>query len=321
MEHLSFGELNRIDLVDFLASIGIDSKKRKAANYFYLSPLAGHPQDSPTFVVNRRLNRWRETTTKQSGSLSDLVVRLYNCTIGELRNILQSVLPLVSHDDTNEGPDNLPRIAVEQPHSIRSGDLERYLWERRIPLPVARLYCLEATYNSDNKHRHALAFPNDAGGIELFEGNRHYRVSPFSPTHIRQQSRTITVFRHTFDLLTYATITPAPISHTTDFLILNTSVAFSTVRNIIAPYPHKHLLLPNDAAGIAFTTLAAIAFPHCQDYRSLYAGYPTLNDWICRIGTASGPKNASIPPQISQFRAIQPGALKSLKMALPPKPC
>lgn len=296
MEHLSFEQINRIDLVDFLATIGIQPKKRKAHRYYYLSPLAGHPDHRPTFIVNRRQNRWRETTTKQAGSLADLAVRLYDCTIGELTTILRAALPPVPQLRAVKVPDNTPLVTVEQTHPIRSSYLERYLWERRIPLHVARLYCLEAWYSKGKNLYHALAFRSDAGGFELFDRNRHYRVPPCGPTLIRHQSQSIAVFRHVFDLLTYVAVFAGPIHQLPDLLVLNASIPFPAVQEMIAPYRYKHLFLPNDATGIAFSTLAARILPDCHDHRSIYAGYPSLNDWICRIGTSPGPK---IPPSPS----------------------
>jgi len=290
MEHLSLEQLNHIDLVDFLASIGIEPKKRKAGKYFYLSPLAGHPEHQPTFIVNRRLNNWRETTTHESGSLADLVVRLYDCTIGELTTILQATLFAVSHRGSTNCPDKVHPVTIEQTHSIRSSQLERLVWTRRIRLTVARHYCVEAWYKQGNSHYHALAFANDEGGFELFDSSRHYSVPPCSPTHILNHSDTIAVFRHVLDLLTYVTLFAGPVPRLPDFLVLNSPLAFPAVQQLIASYRCKHFFLPNDAAGTAFSTLALHTLPACYDHRTLYAGYPTLNDWICHIGASTSPK-------------------------------
>ena len=321
MEHVLLEQLNHIDLVDFLASIGIEPKKRKAGHYFYLSPLAGHPNYRPTFVVNRRLNRWREITTKESGNLADLVVRLYDCTIGELTNILNAALLPVSHPTSTNRPDKVHPVIVEQTYPIRSNQLGRFVWTRRIPLTVARHYCVEARYQHGNNHYHALAFANDDGGFELFESNRHYSVPPCSTTHIRNQADTIVVFRYVFDLLTYVTLFAGPVSGLPDFLVLNTSLAFPAVQQLIAPYRCKHFFLSNDAAGAAFSTLAIHTLHNCYDHRSLYAGYPTLNDWICRIGTSMSPK---IPDSQVNDRQLPPTPLvreKTSKTASPLKPC
>src|SRR5580692_1083728 len=204
MNSLSFEQINQIDLVDFLTSIGIDPKKRKGHRYYYCSPLAIHPAHRPTFIVDRHLNRWRETTTKQAGRLADLAVNLYDCTIGELTTHLQAALPPVPRDNPAASTNPQPVITVEQVQPIRSPYLQRYLWERRIPLHVARLFCLEASYTRQNQLYQTIAFRNDAGGFELFDKYHHYRILPSGPTHINNQSQPIAVFRHILDLLSFA---------------------------------------------------------------------------------------------------------------------
>lgn len=287
MEQLSIEQLDRVDLVEFLAAIGIDPKKRKGYLYSYLSPLAGHPQHNPTFIVNRNRNTWRETKTKQAGTLSDLVVRLYDCTIGELTAILRAAVPPVQRSAGVITPNQPPDISIYQIHNIRSTFLEQFLWERRIPVNVAREYLSEAWYYRGDHLYSALAFPNDAGGFELFDRNHYYRVPLSGPTHIRRQSRSLAVFHHVLDLLTYIAIVNCPVSQLPDFLVLNGPIAFFAVERELAEYADLGLFLPNNASGILFSTHARRAFPKCLDNRFLYRGYAGLNDWICRIGTGT----------------------------------
>lgn len=304
MEHLSLEELNRVDLVDFLTTIGIQPKKRKANHYYYLSPLAGHPEHRQTFVVNQRLNRWRETTTKQAGGLADLAVRLYDCTIGELTTILRAVVPPVSQTAAIKNINTAPPISIERTHPIRSNYLEHYLWERRIPLDVARLFCLEAWYNRGKNVYAALAFRNDTRGFELFDRTRHYRIPPCGPTHINNHSQSIAVFRQVVDLLTYVTIATGPISQLPDLLVLNAPITFPAIQEVISPYREKHFFLPNDAAGIAFSIQATRTLKNCHDHRSLYQGYATLNHWVCGIGTAPGPRTPPSPKDLHKLSIL-----------------
>ncbi len=289
MEQLSLDQINTIDLVDYLATIGIQPKKRKAHNHFYCSPLPGHPASRPTFIVNRRLNRWRETTTRQSGRVADLAINLYDCTIGELTAKLQAALPPVSRNQSETCPSCQPKITIERTHLIRSAHLLQFLWERRISADVTRQYCMEAWYSRENKLYHALAFRNDAGGFELFDRYRQYRVPAAGPTLIAHHSRNVAVFRHVLDMLSFATIFPGPDGDYPDFLVLNAPVPFQAIRQIIEPYRTIHLFLPNDASAGVFSSQATSILPACKDHRPLYHGYPTLNNWIWRIGTAQGP--------------------------------
>jgi len=320
MEQLSFEVINRIDLVGFLSTIGIEPKRIKAHRLYYISPLAGHPQHRATFIVNRRLNGWRETTTRQSGQLADLAVRLYNCTIGELTAILRSALPPVLQSAAVAIKNAPPAITIERTHPIRSTYLENFLWERRIPLNVAREYCMEAWYSRRNRTYATLALPNDVGGFELFDRYRRNSIQPSGPTHIRHGAKSLAIFRHALDLLTYVSFISVPASRITGLLVLNAPVAFPVLQETLATYREIHLFLPNDAAGILFSTQAIRVFPECHDHRSMYAGYPTLNDWICHPGSALAPK---MPPSLIQTTNT-PGkpktAQKSPKKPLPVKP-
>lgn len=317
MEHLSFEQLNQIDLVDFLASIGIQPNKRKAWRYFYFSPLAGHPVHRSTFIVNRRSNRWRETISKQSGTLNDLAVQLYHCTIGELTTILRAAAPPVPQSNCLEDANSTPQITIEQTYPIRAVYLERYLWDRRIPLNVAHLFLVEAWYRRDDNTFHALAFPNNAGGFELFDRYRHLRARPSGPTLIHHQSQDIAIFREVFDLLTFAALFTGPVRNFPDFLVLNASIQFHAIQQIIAGYRHKHLFLPNDETGIAFTDQALHTLQNCHDHRSLYSGYPRLNDWICHIGTAPIPIFPGSPSECHKPSETEHLRQNDLKMPLP----
>jgi hypothetical protein len=287
MEQLLFEQLNQIDIVDFLAAIDIHPVKSQGYKFFYLSPLPGQPSTRPTFIVDRQFNRWRETTTNQSGKLVDFGVRYYDCTIRELREKLLAAVPRVPHGAlSNEAPEAI-NLSIEQSHPIRSASLIQYLWERRIALDVARNYCSEVYYTRDKKPYCALGFRNDIGGYELYHQRLHHRVAPYGPTHITRQKTDIIVFREVFDLLTFATIFTGPIQEFPDLLVLNSPLSFDTVKPLTASYRNKHFFLPNDAAGNEFSNLAKTTHSGCHDHRSVYAGYPTLNDWTCRIGTGS----------------------------------
>ena len=96
MELLSFERLRKLDIVDFLAALGIHPQKIKGNYFFYYPPLAHHPAGHTTFVVSRTTNRWRETTSRQSHDLPELVIRLYDCTIRELSEKILTAFPSVS---------------------------------------------------------------------------------------------------------------------------------------------------------------------------------------------------------------------------------
>ncbi len=287
MKHLSFDQLNDVDIVDFLASIDIYPQAAQGNNFFYRYPLPGDPANRPIFIVNKKLNRWRKMPCKEWNQLIDLAVRLSHCTIGQLKEKLLAASSPVAQLASADMIIPEGNITIEQTHPVRSYLLKQLVWERRILAEVTQLYCVEAYFTRNAKPYLGLGFRCDAGGYELFDKRHHYRVPPHSPTLLSHQGADIAVFRHVFDLLTFASIFSSSQTDFPDFLVLNSPVPFCEVFPLLSGYHSKHLFLPNDPAGSTLTELAVASLKGCHDHRSLYNGYPTLNAWVCRIGTAS----------------------------------
>src|SRR5450432_4096610 len=81
---ISCAEINRIDLVDYLASLGYTPTKISGSNYWYLSPLPGRHEKTASFKVNRKKNSWYDFGIGQGGSLIDFCILHDRCTIREL---------------------------------------------------------------------------------------------------------------------------------------------------------------------------------------------------------------------------------------------
>jgi hypothetical protein len=295
MTLLSLDDINNLDIVDFLDAIGVTPQKISGHNYWYLSPLPGRNEKTPSFKVNRHLNRWYDFGTKEGSTLVDFGIRYFDCTIQELREKLSSPRPqqtIVAHTPIilNDPPDQ--KLQVLHTYPIRSFYLLRYLWERRIPVSVAQRYCVEAQYTFGPKPYYAIGFPCDAGGYELRNKFHKYSSSPKSPTHIDNHSDDLAIFEGFFDMLTFVSIIHPSISNLPDLLVLNSISFFSTARPIMAPYRQKHLFLDNDATGDKHTREALQSSPTYIDHRPIYKGYKDLNQWACNIGKAS-----SHPPE------------------------
>ena len=93
MAILSTDEIKRIDLVNFLATFGIQPVRADGDIYLYHSPLRGHPLTPPSLTIDRKANTWHETVTKENGDFLDFATRFFRCTIAELQERLS-----VSHD-------------------------------------------------------------------------------------------------------------------------------------------------------------------------------------------------------------------------------
>ena len=107
MAPMSLEEINRQDIVDYLATLGIEPKKVNGQNYWYLSPLPGRNEKTPSFKVNRKLNRWWDFGTGEGSTLIDFGIRYYNCTIHEFLEKfsgphLDTPIPARSEEHTSE---------------------------------------------------------------------------------------------------------------------------------------------------------------------------------------------------------------------------
>lgn len=55
-QKLSCEQLRAMDIVNYLARLGHEPSKIKGHNYWYYSPFRN--ENTPSFKVNRRINRW-----------------------------------------------------------------------------------------------------------------------------------------------------------------------------------------------------------------------------------------------------------------------
>lgn len=297
MVTLSLDDINKLDIVDFLASIGIEPKKVSGHNYWYLSPLPDRTEKTPSFKVNRKLNRWWDFGIGEGSTLVDFGIRYYNCTIRELKEKLSgpalSPRNVPQHNPTAD-VDAEQEIEILHTYPIRSFYLIRYLWERRISLDVARQYCVEAQYTFGPKPYYAIGFRSDAGGYELRNKYHKYSTRPKGPTHITTPSNDLAIFEGFFDLLTFVTFIDIPHTVLPDLLVLNSASFFEAAIPLMDTYRNKHLFLDNDRTSDKFTKMALAKKKGFIDHRSLYTGYNDLNQWACNVGKAFIPP-LSIP--------------------------
>jgi Toprim-like len=309
---MSLEEINRLDIVDYLAALGIDPKKVSGQNYWYLSPLPGRNEKTPSFKVNRKLNRWYDFGTGEGATLIDFGIRYYNCTIHEFLEKFSGLhpdIPIPAAQPHSNVPQAYPArpdepektITILDTRPLTSFYLTRYLWERRIPLDVAQRYCREVQYTFGPKPYYAIGFPNDAGGYELRNRYHKYSSRPKGPTHLRHGSPHLAVFEGFFDMLTFVTFIALPEAQHPDLLVLNSTAFFESALPLMDPYRRKHLFLDNDPTGDKYSLIARDPHAGFIDHRALYKGYKDLNAWACHIGK----------PLILPFQSAHPPAPKS----------
>lgn len=285
---LTFEEAKRIDLVDYLASLGHDPQKVHGTAYWYLSPL--RRERTASFKVDRKLNLWYDHGVGQGGSIIDFGIAYFGCGISEFMDRLghgfsfhrQQHAAGVSRRaivDTPAAADEKKKIRVLSEREIASPALIRYLVVRNIPLELARQYCREVNFELNGRQYYAIGFRNDQGGFELRNAQYKGSCSPKSFTFIRNAGEKLSVFEGCFDFLSYLVIREQHALPVTSYLVLNSLSAFDSSLPLMQQFSRINLYLDHDSAGRALTIQAMKQSPAFHDGSALYAGAKDLNEW------------------------------------------
>lgn len=302
-QKLTCEEANRLDIVDYLASLGYQPSKVRGHSYWYLSMLPDRFERDASFKVDRNKNYWHDFGNGTGGSLIDFGIRYHKCDVKNLLQLLSGSAAnnrFVPRTPSSIGKESEPKLLVLDEKPILSDRLLLYLRNRRIPLDVAREYLKEIKYEVNGKPYYALGFKNDLGGYEL--RNEYFKNSS-SPKAIRFMDRgadQVTVFEGFFDFLSFLSIHKNQETPLTNFLVLNSLAFFERARPIMERHSEINLYLDRDRSGIKTTQDALHHSSRYQDQSDLYKGYNDLNGWICRIGSPPGQHLSSVAIKKSQ---------------------
>jgi hypothetical protein len=284
-------EANNIDIVDFLASLGYQPAKQKGNNYWYISPLPGRQEKTPSFKVNRSKNVWYDFGLWEGGSLIDLGTRMYKCDVSDFLRQLSGTnknRPLIVVDRSTTIEDE-PKIKIVSVGPITSRPLYYYLHTRAIPPALAKQYLQEVNFEINEKRQYALGFKNRSGGYEL--RNSYFKGSS-SPKDIRlveHGSDRVVVFEGFFNFLSFLAHHQQATKGLPDAIILNTKGFFNSSRPIMEKYKHVDLYMDNDKAGRDATESVCGhekskgIYTDCSD---LYASHKDYNKWWQHLNSA-----------------------------------
>lgn len=290
MKRFTTTDAKQIDLVGYLESLGHYPDARMSHNqeYWYLSPLPGRNENTPSFKVDRRKGLWYDHGIGKGGSIIDLCMLYHGCGIPEALTRLQDFLSFhlnllqnLSHPGNVPLPGKEKKIQVLSTGPIVSPALMTYLEQRKIPLEIAREYCKEVHYELNNRKYYAISFPNDAGGYEL--RNAHFKGSaaPKSVSFLNNRAEEISVFEGFFDFLTYAVIQKTAIINT-NILVLNSLAFLEKARPVMEQHASIYLYLDRDNTGQKYTAQLVKENSKYKDHSLLYEGYADLNEWLTR---------------------------------------
>ena len=85
-QKLSIAEAKEMDMVQYLSLLGYEPSKIRNNDYWYRSPL--REEKTPSFKVNRKLNRWYDHGLGKGGNIIDFGIQYYSCSVGEFKKKL-----------------------------------------------------------------------------------------------------------------------------------------------------------------------------------------------------------------------------------------
>ena len=275
-----------IDLVDYLATLGHHPTKVNPPHYWYTSPL--REERTPSFKVNRHLNKWYDFADGKGGNLVDFGILYHQCSISELLQKLSGTeITLEKHPaQTQQSLDTIQkRIEILSTHLISSYPLKRYLWSRRINENIANKYCGEVRYKRGENIYYAIGFRNDRGGYQLRNEKFKGGSAPKDVTTIDNGAKELAVFEGFFDFLSFQTLNINQVVPDRNFLILNSAAFFEKSLPFMQEHRRVHLFLDTDKTGEK-CTLQALDMDKDKftDERGLYRQYKDLNDWLMHVG-------------------------------------
>jgi len=299
MAKLTLEEINNIDIVDYLASIGYEPQIVQGNNYKYLSMLPDRFEKTPSFVVNRKKNRWKDFGNGAGTTMVSFCIHYHKWTIKEMIENLSRSAPALQNV-TRPIPlfDEIPeaKIEIREVLPLQTVYLLRYLWERRVSIDVAQKYCVELHYFVHNRAYYAIGFRSDAGGYEI--RNKFFKGSSFpkSITLIDNGSDEVVLFEGFFDFLTYLTLRENQGDKMTNYLVLNSTSLFKKAVKTLKLHRKIYSFLNNDQAGESCTIIGKKEIPGFEDQRHLFKSYNDLNEWVCLFGKAKLPSFNSNSP-------------------------
>lgn len=283
-DFLSCSEAKKMDLTDYLSTLGFLPEKIIRDDYWYQSPL--REEKHASFKVNRRKNIWYDFRTGEGGTIIDFGIRYHHCTISEFLHKLQSSFSF--HQPPNILESDLAgqkkKIEVIAASSITNRALCHYLKDRNIPLDLAQKYCSEVHYELDGRHYYAIGFPNNSGGYELRNPYFKGSSSPKDGRFIDNGQDSVLVFEGFFSFLSFLVFKEKQNlllpNLQSNYLILNSLSLFKKSREIMENHQQIVLYLDRDAAGENCTKHALKSSSKYLDGRKIYSGYKDFNDLL-----------------------------------------
>lgn len=309
---VSCEQAKKIDLVDYLSALGHQAKKVSGFNYWYLSPL--REEKTPSFKVDRRQNLWYDHGLGKGGTIIDLGLLYFRCSVSEFlqklgghfcfhqpylndhekgfkpaaagtqNNQLDPSQSSIPKDKNSSERSSASRLKIHSLLPITSLQLQRYLHTRNIPFTLGRQWLREVEFFIGERPYKTLGFLNASGGYELRSASFKGSSAPKDVTTVERGRESLAVFEGFFDFLSFLTFYKQGELLSGSFLILNSLSFIEKSLPYLASFNNVSLFLDRDAPGRKQTESLLTLSSTYRDESSLYSGYKDINEWVCSIG-------------------------------------
>ena len=284
---MNIGQIKKIKLQEFLATMDCKPVKQYGVNLMYLSPL--RTEKHASFKINTELNLWYDFGISRGGNIIDLAELLYNSSdVSYLIRQIERNAPSGVSVSLPKAKPNTPQNSFEnlQVLSIAHPALIKYLGERCIDIEIARTVCKELHFDTRGKHYFGIGFPNIAGGYEIRNPFFKGCIAPKDISHFyaEEPKNVCFVFEGFMDFLSFMTLRRKENDglRRQDYLVLNSVSNIQKALERLSQYDSILCFLDNDEAGKnAYLQLSKELGKSVTDASTLYNGYKDLNEYLC----------------------------------------
>lgn len=281
-------KLNAISIKAYLAQYDIHPVKEKGNIAMYYSPL--REDTNASFKVDLEKNLWIDFGTGEGGTMIDLVMKLKKCTLYDAIVELEQtdVNPSVGTDSFSfHGKESTPLITIERVEELAHPALLQYLDKRAIDIGLAREYCKQVHYTTNDRNYFAIGFKNDSDGwnlrSEYFKGCTSMDIS----TCRAVDKNTALVFEGFMDYLSYLSMNNLGKS-TNNIIVLNSTSNLNKTIDFIKSHDKVYTYLDNDEGGRKATQLINQVCKAHFNKSTEFANFKDLNE--CHVAKQKAKK-------------------------------
>lgn len=279
-------EVNEMDVVDYLATQGFFPVRDRNGKCWYHSPIRDGDSNA-SFIVYKRTNTWHDWGTGQGHTLVDLGMLLHRCGVREfLTKFADPFQQPIARAKLSKAEVEV-KLKILEVKPLSSYSLSEYIRSRKIPMNIARQFCVEAEFEIF-KRQFAVGFKNDQGGYEL--RNSYFKGSslPKDSTFINNGASILDVTEGFFSFLSDVTMITCQRRPLPNFLILNGTGFFEKKIPLMKEHDRVKLLLDHGKGGRRFTEMGlSVDKNKFLDDSWFYLGHDDVNDWWKKEGYKS----------------------------------